>query len=43
MTSHKCGVALKLSSEMRPRVKTDSVSEQFWNRQFTSIAIGSGA
>ena len=43
VTSRKCGVELNVSSEIRPRVKTNSVSEQFLIRQFTSIAICSGA
>src|SRR5216684_2127191 len=43
VTSFKCGVALKVSSEMRSRVNKNSVSEQLRIRQFTSIATASGA
>src|ERR1041385_1068173 len=42
VTSRRCGVALNVSSEMRPRVNRNSVTEQFRMRQFNSMATESG-
>src|SRR5262245_10223353 len=41
--SAKCGTVLKLSSEMRSLVNTNSVREQLRTRQFSSKAARSGA